>query len=320
MAQNVCITGGAGFIGAHVARALLDRGDTVTIIDDFGDFLYSPSLKQAREQHLLNQITKPTIIRGDILNEADLTQAITPGTDVVLHLAAHANPGKSIDHAAAYTTTNVVGTLRVLEAAQRAGVKQIIFAGSSSVYNDEHTPFQEDAYPLRPRSPYGTSKAAAELYCQLWHELYGMSVTILRFFSVYGPWGRPDMAPMIFAEKILTNEPIALTKEDRQRDFTSIGDAVPAILAAIDTPFDYEIINIGHGQPVKLTALIHALEKAAGQTATIVERSAPEGEMRVTYADITKAKQLLGYEPRVSLQTGAAELITWMQEQYLAKS
>ena len=311
--MKVFITGGAGFIGSHVARALVDRGDDVVLLDNFDDFLYSPDVKDARMKEMFSDEDRPRLIIGDIMDDALLDKIFSEEKfDVVLHLAALANPGKSLDEAERYTTVNTLGTLHVLEAVRRHGVPRVVYAGSSSVYNDEQTPFVESSYPLRPRSPYGASKAAAETYCAMWHDLHDIPITILRFFSVYGPWGRPDMAPSIFAESIMNGEVLNVTP-DRKRDFTYISDTVSGILLALDKEFDFEIINLGRGESVDLSEFVSALGKAAGKEPKIEERPTPPGEMRVTSANIDKAKRLLGYDPKVSIDEGAKKLIDWMK-------
>lgn len=311
--SKILITGGAGFIGAHTAKALIDEGEEVVLFDDFNSFLYSPELKRNRLEHMFTADKRPRVITGNIL-DAELVEEVFAGEqfDKVLHFAALANPGRSLETAEEYTLVNVNGTLQILEAARRHDITQVIFAGSSSVYNDEQTPFKEDSYPLRPRSPYGVSKAAAEQYCAMWHDLYDLPITILRFFSVYGPWGRPDMAPHIFAEQILRGETLRVTPE-RRRDFTYIDDIVAGIVATVERKLQYEVINLGRGEPVELGRLIEALEKASGKKAQVQEREAPSGEMRVTYADVSKARKLLGYDPKVSIDEGAAALVEWLK-------
>ncbi len=310
--MKVLITGGAGFIGSHVARRLMERGDTVVLLDDFNSLVYGAQLKEERVEKLFAADSRPRVLAGNVLDR-ELVDTVfrEEDFDTVLHFAAHANPELSVRAAEAYTAVNVLGTLVILEAATRYHIQRFIFAGTSAVYNDEQVPFREDAYPLRPRSPYGASKVAAEAYCTMWHELYSLPITVLRFFSVYGPWGRPDMAPMIFAEAVLRDRTLSVTGEDRQRDFTYIDDIVDGVVSAVDRQFWYEVINLGRGQPVSLLDLIAAIEKASGMKARITERPSPPGEMRITYADVSKAQRLLGYTPRVSVAEGMQKLIEW---------
>lgn len=313
--MKIFVTGGAGFIGAFVARALVARGDEVVLYDDMNDFLYPSARKQARLEYLFpDRSTRPRLITGNILDERLLQSVFSGGHfDTVLHFAALANPGRSLDHATEYTLVNVLGTVNVLRAAHVHGVVRFIFAGSSSVYNDEVTPFAEDMYPLRPRSPYGASKASAEMFCGMWHELHGLPVAILRFFSVYGPWGRPDMAPEIFARQILNDETLTVAR-DRKRDLTYIDDAVSGVLLACDRQFGGEIFNLGRGEPHGLSELVVALSEAAGKTPRVQDKPAPAGEMAATYANIDKARRLLGYDPKISIEEGARRLVEWMRE------
>ncbi|MEX1997167.1 MAG: NAD-dependent epimerase/dehydratase family protein [Candidatus Andersenbacteria bacterium] len=313
--MKILITGGAGFIGAHLARALDQAGHQVTILDDFSALLYSPDLKAARVKYLLPHRSLDLVQRGSILDQARLQQVFTQGKfNAVYHLAAHANPGKSYSFPDLYHQVNVVGTRAVLIAAAAAGVERVIFAGSSSVYNDGQTPFREDQQPLIPQSPYGTSKVLAEEACQQWHSEHDIPLTILRFFSVYGPWGRPDMAPMIFSQRILQGQEILVTQEERQRDFTYIDDVIRGAVAALKLSAGCEIINIGRGEPISLKQLLTLIEIAAGQKAAVAYRSAPPGEMRVTYADISKAKRLLNYQPQVSIKEGVGYLVQWVRQ------
>jgi len=311
--MKILITGGAGFIGAHLTKALLARGDEVTLFDNFDEFVYPVAAKKKRLAALVPDAAS-RLVQGSILNPAELSEACARGPfDTVIHLAALANPARSMNAAEPYEMTNVLGTLHVLDAAVAGVARHVIFAGSSSVYNDEQTPFTETSYPLRPRSPYGASKAAAENYCAAWHVMHGLPITITRLFSVYGPWGRPDMAPLIFAQKILAGETIEVS-QGMKRDFTYIDDIVAGLVAAVDHPFDFEVINLGRGEPVAINDLVAALEKAAGMTVEHIEREAPAGEMRITYADTSKARQLLGYEPKVSVEEGAASVINWLKQ------
>lgn len=309
--SKILITGGAGFIGSFTAKALMEVGEEVVLYDNLDNFLYPTAFKQARIEHLFTKEERPKLIVGDLLDGKLLEEvAAEEHFDKVIHFGALANPGRSMDAPEPYAMVNVIGSLNLLQVVKEFEIPHLIVAGSSSVYNDEQTPFREDAYPLRPRSPYGASKAAMETYCQLWHEQYGVLTTVLRFFSVYGPWGRPDMAPMIFTEKVLSGEVLELS-QDRERDFTYIDDIVCGILAAVEKRFEFEIINLGRGEPHKLEDFVGAIEKAASTQANLKPREAPPGEMRQTYANIDKAKELLEYEPKVSIEDGAAKLVDW---------
>ena len=312
--SKVLITGGAGFIGAHVAKALMKDGATVTLYDNMNDFLYEDTFKRDRIEHMFLSDDRPQLIIGDILDSKLLRGVFEEGQfDTVIHLAALANPGVSLDAAEVYTAVNVMGSLNVLELVRDFDIPQLIVAGSSSVYNDEQTPFVEDSYPLRPRSPYGASKAAMETYCRLWHDLYQTRITILRFFSVYGPWGRPDMAPHIFTDHILNDTELELS-QGRQRDFTYIDDIVAGVVATVEAKLDFDIINLGRGQAQSLESFVQAIETASGKQTKITPRTPPPGEMAVTFANIDKARTLLGYEPKVSIEEGAKKLVEWYKE------
>lgn len=313
--MKVLVTGGAGFIGAFVAKALSQRGDEIVLYDDLNDFLYPSAIKRARLNFLFpDHTSRPRLMVGNIL-DAKLLHTIfaEEEIDTVLHFAALANPARSLEAAEEYTIVNVLGTVNVLEAAKVFEVERFIFAGSSSVYNDEQTPFREDMYPLRPRSPYGASKASAEMYCAMYHELHNLPVTVLRFFSVYGPWGRPDMAPEIFARQILRDE-ILKVSPGRSRDLTYIDDVVQAVVAACHKQFGFEIFNIGRGEPQSLEAVAQALGKAAGKAVKTQAREEMPGELHLTYAAIEKAQRMLGYAPKISIEEGAKRLIDWVKE------
>lgn len=313
--MNILVTGGAGFIGAYVVRALLEAGHRVSILDNFSEFLYSKEYKEDRVAVLLPGFPAERLWRVDICDPAAVAHVFADSSfDLIIHLAALANPAKSVFDSAAYHQVNVEGTKNLLAAASTAGITRLIFAGSSSVYNDEVVPFKEDTGELRPRSPYGQTKAEAEGVIKAWQqEQQGRQVTILRFFSVYGPWGRPDQVPLIFARRIMAGETIEVTHEERKRDFTYIDDTVAGIMAAIDRPFEYEVINLGRGEPTTLQDFVAAIEAAASKKAVVVPRTTPDGEMRITYADISKARELLGYEPRTSVKEGMATVVQWLK-------
>lgn len=312
--MKLLITGGAGFIGAHLAAALLKNDHQVTILDDFSPLLYSAALKQARLLHLVGNERQVVIVKGSILDLPQLHVVFSQGQfDAVFHFAAHANPGKSVQMPTLYHEVNVQGTKNVLQLAAEYSSGRVVFAGSSSVYDDTHVPFQEEAYPLSPKSPYGESKVLAEELCRAWYAKHHTPLTILRFFSVYGPWGRPDMAPLIFSYRILLGQKISVTHTARQRDFTYIDDIIAGTMATLNLPAGFEIINLGRGEPTDLRQLIAAIEEATHKKAQIEYRDDPPGEMRITYADITKAKQLLAFTPQVSVPTGVERLVAWVK-------
>lgn len=312
---KILVTGGAGFIGAHLSRRLLALGHTVIGLDDFNSLVYPAWLKRARCQELLQgvEIVNGSIVDSDFLHTLFQRHHFSH----VFHGAAHASPTIVGKQEATYTTVNVLGTLRLLQCATAYDVQRFVLVSSAAVYSDHEVPFRENHYPLRPLSVYGASKAAAEVYGQLWHERHQLSVIMLRLFSAYGPWGRPDMAPMIFTHRLLTRQPIIMNREERWRDFTYISDIVDGAVSALTTTVPFGVFNIGRGQPEQLPTLLATLEKITGIDAVIEERQAPAGEMERTYASIAQARQQLDYKPHVSLENGMRSLVQWMHDWYI---
>lgn len=305
--MRVLLTGAAGFIGFHVTKALLDRGDEVVGIDNLSDY-YDPKLKEARLELLDHE--RFTFLKHD------LEDPITIGSsfDVICHLAAQAGVRYSIENPRLYEQSNALGTLNVFEFARQHHIHRVVFASSSSVYGNTKVPFREDAIEDRPISLYAATKRANELYAYTYHHLFGIKMTGLRFFTVYGPWGRPDMAYYSFTKAILDGKPIdVFNRGDQSRDFTYITDIVQGVLAAIDTPFDYEIINLGRGRPERLFDFIAQIERVTGRTATKNLLPAQPGDVAMTYADISKAKRLFGYDPKVDLDEGIGSFVDWFR-------
>lgn len=313
------ITGGAGFVGAHLARRLAELGHTVVIFDDFNDVMYPAWLKRERIAHLLPpshhiEVIEGSVLRIDLLETTFKKHKFTH----VFHGAAHANPNVAVHEEIPYTDVNLGGTLRLLQYAQRYGVERFVLASSAAVYSDEQTPFRETYYPLHPLTVYGASKTAAEIYSRMWHERHGLPVVILRLFSTYGPWGRPDMAPMIFSHRLLTDQVITVNRDERWRDFTYVSDIVDGIVAALTSSLPFGVFNVGRGEPTTLHQFIATLEKVTGKRAMLEERESPPGEMRITYADISEASHKLGYLSHVSLEQGVQQFVEWMQSWYLS--
>lgn len=315
---KILVTGGAGFIGAHTARALLARGDDVVIMDDLND-RYDPRLKQARLDHMFQGGPAPRVVKGDI-RERELIDRLCEAErfDTIVHLAAWASVQTSINNPYVYTSVNVDGTLNVLEGACRSGVRNFVFASSSSVYGG-HTqiPFQEDQPTNRPMSPYAASKVAGEIYCATWHHLYQLPITCLRFFTVYGPWGRPEMALFAFTEAILAGKPIKMRGAQTQRDFTYIDDIVAGVLAAVDRPQGFEIFNLGRADGVPLPRFIAAIEAALDRKSLVDEVRLPPGDIPRTLADISRAQAALEYRPKVSIEEGVKKFVRWYVDWYL---
>lgn len=314
--MKVLITGGAGFIGSHVAVSLLARGDEVVIIDDFND-RYDPRLKEARIAHMF-PTTKPTTVRDTICNQEVLEGILEQHSiDSIIHLAAWAAIPRSIQTPLTYTNANVTGTAAVLEAARKKGVQRIIVASSSSVYGGiTQLPFQEDMDILHPISPYAATKVATEALSYAWYYLYSIPTTCLRFFTVYGPWGRPEMAPFAFTRAIDTGEEIILRGEHTTRDFTYVDDIVQGVVTSLDRANGYHVYNLGESDGVALPRMVKAFEDAIGKKARIRITELLPGEIPKTLADISRAKQDLGYEPKTSIEEGAKQFVEWYREWY----
>ena len=317
MSTPIIVTGAAGFIGLHVAERLLDRGETVIGIDNFNTY-YDPALKAARAARLEG---RPgfTMVRMDIAeHEALLDLVKTSGARRVVHLAAQAGVRYSIDNPFAYERSNLAGHLAVLEACRHAAVEHLVYASSSSVYGDrpiDGDGFRETDPADRPVSLYAATKRSCEMLSQSYAALYGFPQSGLRFFTVYGPWGRPDMAYYDFSQKILAGEPIEVYGEGKMaRDFTYIDDIVDGIIGVLDHPppqGGHEVYNIGDNDPVGLMEMISTLEAALGVEAIKIMRPMQPGDVTATYANIDKLRALTGYKPRVRLAEGLQKFVEW---------
>jgi UDP-glucuronate 4-epimerase len=310
----ILVTGGAGFIGSHVVERLIARGDEVVIFDDFNNY-YSPAVKR---QNLASFAGQPRVhlVYGDVAEEGDVSRAFTRWRiDSVIHLAARAGVRPSLSDPALYERVNVGGTLHLLEHSRRAHVERLIFASSSSVYGlSAPVPFSESDPADRAISPYAATKRAAEVLCHTYHHLYGLPVTCLRLFTVYGPRQRPDLAIHAFTRSICGGEAIRVYGDGTSaRDYTFISDIVDGILAALDRPrpFEYEIFNLGNANPVPLHTLIRLLATSLGREALIEHAPSQLGDVQITYADISKAQRLLGYRPQVPIEEGIDRFCAW---------
>jgi len=325
--MTILVTGSAGFIGFHVAKALLDRGDAVIGVDNFNSY-YDPKLKEDRNA-ILEKYGNYTLHRVDITDQQALNDVFANklppftkggtqgGFDVICHLAAQAGARYSIDHPAEYVQTNIQGTLNVFEASRSHGVKDVIFASSSSVYGANPVPWSESQAVNEPINPYGASKRATELLAYTYHTLYGLNMTALRFFTVYGPWGRPDMAYFKWARAITEGEPIDVYNQgNMKRDFTYIDDIVAGTLAAIDNPKPYEIYNLGNHQSEELGKFIELIEQNLGKEAKKNYLPLQPGDFLENFADIAKAKKDLGFEPKTSLEDGIRKFVEWYKVYY----
>jgi UDP-glucuronate 4-epimerase len=311
---KVLVTGVAGFIGMHCARRLLERGDEVTGIDNLSPY-YSVQLKKDRLAQLEH--------RNFTFNELDIADADRLGRqfgkpDLVLHLAAQAGVRYSVDNPGAYIQSNLVGFANLLECCRRQPPQHLVFASSSSVYGaNRELPWSESQNVDRPLSLYAATKKSNELLAHAYSHLYGLKATGLRYFTVYGPWGRPDMSPMLFATAISQGKPIQVFNHgDMERDFTYIDDIVEGTLRVLDRPAPYAIYNIGNHQPVKLLDYIAALERALGRKAKLEMKPMQPGDVKSTYADTAALRAAVGFAPSTPLETGLQRFAQWFNQYY----
>lgn len=310
--MKILITGGAGFIGSHVTDRLLERGEEVVGLDNFTDY-YSPSQKE-RNILAAQRNRNFSLYRADLRDFAALQKIFEKERpDKVLHLAGMANIRYSILHPQLYHEVNVSGTMNVLELARLSKIEQVVMASSSSIYGGcQQIPFSEEERADRPISPYAATKRAAEILAYTYHSLYGLKFTALRFFTVYGPRNRPDMAVYLFTKAIDQGVPLKLFGDgSARRDWTFVGDTVRGVIAALDRPFDYEIINLGNSHTQSEMDLIQAAERALGKTARINHVERPATELPLTFADISKARRLLDFAPATNFEEGYAQFFEW---------
>ncbi|MEW5896700.1 MAG: nucleotide sugar dehydrogenase [Nanoarchaeota archaeon] len=311
--MKILVTGGAGFIGFHVAKALLERGDEVVVIDDMNSY-YDPQLKKERLSQIKDKISFYQIPLWEMEKMRAVFQAHKFAK--VCHLAAQAGVRYSLKNPFIYNQANVLGTLNVLELMREFGVKDLVFASSSSVYGgNKKVPFSVEDSVDKPMSLYAATKKTGELYARVYHNLYGFNCYGLRFFTVYGPWGRPDMALFKFTKAILADEPIEVYNYgEMKRDFTHIEDIVRGVLLALDKVNGYDIFNLGNNRPVELNHFIDCLERALQKKAKKKMMPLQPGDVPATYADIEHTKEVLGWEPQVSIEEGINEFVAWYKE------
>jgi UDP-glucuronate 4-epimerase len=316
--QNILVTGGAGFIGSHLVDRLLAEGLwRVTVVDDFNDF-YEPERKRENVRaHLSSE--RYRLVEADIRDRAALESLFSETQfDCIVHLAARAGVRPSLMEPLLYTETNITGTLNLLEQARLHGVRQFVFGSSSSVYGiNAKVPFSEDDPIRQPISPYAATKAAGELLCHTYTHLYGLRCVCLRFFTVYGARQRPDLAIHKFARLISKGKPIPVFGDGTtRRDYTFVEDIIAGLRAAIDyTAGPYEVFNLGESRTVELRELIALLEKELGQQAHIDRQPTQPGDVPQTYADITKARRLLGYNPQTQIEDGIHRFVQWFRQE-----
>lgn len=315
MSQHIIVTGGAGFIGSHLTEVLLAKGYEVTVVDNFDSF-YPRSVK---ERNIQMALSHPSfrLVELDIRDERKLMETLTQDYSAIIHLAAKAGVRPSIDNPLEYEDVNVKGTMRLLEFARIKGIKQFIFGSSSSVYGvNPRLPWKEEEVQLLPISPYAATKIAAELIGHVYSKIYGIRFLALRFFTVFGPRQRPDLAIHSFSKKILSDQPITIFGDGTtRRDYTYVSDVVAGIIAALQyDQSDFEIINLGNHQSVSLNELLSVLEEVLNKKPILERMPEQTGDVPATYADITKAQKLLGYHPETSLKAGVVLFRDWLKE------
>lgn len=308
---HILLTGGAGFIGSHVTEHLLARGDAVTVLDNFNDF-YDPAIKRMNAQRI--QAAGAELVEGDIRDESAVEGLFeSRGFDAVIHLAAMAGVRPSLADPLHYADVNVRGTLILLEAARKRPGMRFVFASSSSVYGaNEDVPFREADDIHRPVSPYAATKRAGELHCFTHHHLYDMPISCLRFFTVYGPRQRPEMAIHKFVRMTLAGEPIPFFGDgSSRRDYTYVDDIVDGVVRSLDRCEGYEIYNLGESDTTSLSELVEAIGEACGVEPVLDRQPFQPGDVKITYADVSKAREKLGYQPKTLIREGLGKFLEW---------
>ncbi|MCI0397555.1 MAG: GDP-mannose 4,6-dehydratase [Chloroflexi bacterium] len=310
--MKVLVTGAAGFIGSHLAEKLIKRGDEVVGLDNFNDY-YDPAKKRANERRLA-AYPNFKMVEADVRDRPCLlTLFEAEKFDAVAHLAAMAGVRNAVKQPDLYVEVDYNGTQHLMDAARFNGVGNFVFASTSSVYGaTRQIPFVESDPCDRPLQPYAAAKRAAEILGHAYHHLYQLNFTAIRFFTVYGPNGRPDMMAYLVAESVTKGVQIPLYEGgEMYRDWTFVGDITDGVAAAIDRPLGYEIINLGRGKPTLLRDFVAVIERLAGQKANVVAKPKPAADVAVTYADIGKAVELLNYDPKVSVEEGVGAFWKW---------
>ncbi len=313
--MKILVTGAAGFIGFHTIMKLLDRGDTIVGLDNLNAY-YDPTLKEKRLA-MLRERKGFSFIKGDILDRATVAKAME-GVDRVVHLAALAGVRYAFDHPDEYIDINITGFFHVLDEVRKQKIPGLIYASSSSVYGgNDKLPSSEDDRTDNQLSLYGMNKKDNELMAHTYHHLYGTHVTGLRFFTVYGPWGRPDMALFLFTDAMLHDRPLQVFGEGKmQRDFTFVQDIADGIIASVDKNYPEEVFNLGCGRKEELMEYIRMVEVTCGIEAKKEYLPMQPGDVRASLADISKAKEMLGYEPKTQIKDGVPQFVKWYREYY----
>jgi UDP-glucuronate 4-epimerase len=316
--ENILVTGGAGFIGSHLCERLIAAGDSVVCLDNFDNF-YDPGIKISNVEEIVKKFgDRFELITGDIRNREHL-DAVFKKREIqsVVHLAARAGVRPSLADPLLYADVNLRGTITLLEACRTFGIKRFVFASSSSVYGEnQRIPFSEEDLLIQPISPYGVTKRAGELICYPYHYLYGMEIACLRFFTAYGPRQRPEMAIHKFTRLIDQGKKIPMFGDgSSRRDYTYIDDLIDGILGVLRHHRGYEIYNLGESRTTPLRELIGLIEKTLGKKADIETLESQPGDVSTTYADISKARQRLGYDPHFPLEEGIRRFVQWYQSE-----
>ena len=313
--MSILVTGGAGFIGSHLVERLLSLGKKVVVIDNFNDF-YLPAYKRENISKAV-QDSNLTLYEADVCNTSASREIFEKHhVEKVIHLAAYTGVRPSIERPLLYEEVNCKGTLNMLELSRIYKIKQFIFGSSSSVYgNNKEVPFSENDPVNEPISPYAATKRAGELFCYNYHHLYKIPVACLRFFTVYGPRQRPDLAIRKFTELIDHDQPITMYGDGTtERDYTFFSDIIDGVVAVLDKQIDFEIINLGDSKPIQLKKLIDLIERELGKIAQIKRIPEQPGDMHRTYADIRKAERFLQYQPKVPIEQGIRLFVNWYNE------
>ena len=331
MSRTILVTGAAGFIGSHTVQALATRGDRVVGLDNLNDY-YDPARKRANLDEVRHALTQNgsneafTFIQGDIRNRQTVEEIfLTHEIEGIVHLAAMAGVRVSIENPHLYCDVNINGTLHLLDAAvgriggRRSSPPIFVFASTSSVYgNAQVIPFTENDPCNRPLAPYAASKKAGELLGYSYHHSYGLPFTAVRFFTVYGPRGRSDMMAYKVLDNIFFGHDVPLYNSgNMHRDWTFVSDIVQGVVNAVDRPFGYEVVNLGRGEPVSLAEFVRVIEECVGQKANVVSAPMPEADVVSTCADISRARELLDYDPQVSVREGVSRFWSWYQKHVL---
>ena len=315
--KTILVTGGAGFIGSHLCERLLEEGHSVICLDNF-DSYYDPNLKIRNVEEISNKYPGPfTMVTGDIRNRDHLTELFKKNRiDAVFHLAARAGVRPSIVDPLLYEDVNLRGTITLLEVCKEFGMKNFIFASSSSVYGEnQRVPFSETDLDIQPISPYGATKRAGELLCYSYHHLYGINIACLRIFTAYGPRQRPEMAIHKFTSLMDQGKEIPMYGDgSSKRDYTYIDDLIDGMMAVLQRHKGFEIYNLGESRTTSLKELIRMIEEYLGKKAKILAMEPQPGDVSITYADITKAKRLLNYQPKIEMGEGIKRFVEWYKE------